>query len=230
MLYLIYQTGQELSSIVDKKKLIKRTYNSSRRLEQARQTRREIIEAARKLFIERGYAGATLDAIAQEAGVAVETVYASFGNKRAILTKLMDVSLVGDDEPVPLLQREGPQTVQQEKDQRRQIELFVQDIYEIMSRTAPVFEVMRTAAKTEPDISEMLQNMLNARVQGMGAFIKFLSANGPLRNRLTHEDAAETVWAMTSAEVFGLLNFDRGWSGEQYKKWLADALERLLLP
>jgi AcrR family transcriptional regulator len=209
---------------------VKRTYNSSRRQEQARQTRSQIIEAARKLFVERGYAGATIEAIAQEAGVAVETVYASFHNKRALLSMLVDVSVKGDDEPVPLLEREGPQAVKQEADQRRQIEMFAEDIVEIMARMAPVFGIMRAAAKTEPDISGMLQNLLRQRLQGMKAFINFLTRNGPLRDDLTGDQAAETVWALTSGEVYTLFILDLGWSGEDYKEWLVKNLIRLLLP
>jgi AcrR family transcriptional regulator len=212
------------------KKTTKRTYNSSRRQEQANQTRLQIVEAARSLFIERGYAGATLDAIAQQAGVAVETVYASFGNKRAILSKLIDVSVVGDDEPIPLLQRQGPLMTLQETDQHRQIELFVNDIYEIMGRMAPVFDIMRAAAKTEPDISEMLQNILNARFQGMLTFVRALLKNGSLREGLTPEAAAETVWALTSGELYILLITNRGWSENQYKQWMMNALINLLLP
>jgi AcrR family transcriptional regulator len=212
------------------KKTTKRAYNSSRRQEQAKQTRRQIVEAAHRLFIERGYAGATLDAIAQQAGVAVETVYASFGNKRAILSKLIDVSVVGDDEPIPLLDRQGPQVTMQETDQHRQIELFVNDIYEIMGRMAPVFDIMRAAAKTEPDISEMLQNILNARFQGMLTFVRALLKNGSLREGLTPEAAAETVWALTSGELYILLITNRGWSENQYKQWMMNALINLLLP
>ena len=181
------------------------------------------------MFIARGYAGTTMDAIAQEAGVAVETIYAAFGNKRAILSKLLDVSLVGDDVPVPLLAREGPQAVMRETNQRRQIELFANDIYEIMNRVAPVFDIMRVAAKTEPDISEMLQNILNARFQGMLTFVRALIKNGPLRAGLTPDQAAETVWTLTSAEVFTLLKTNRGWSEADYKQWLVDGLTRLLL-
>lgn len=92
---------------MNKEKPSKRTYNSSRRKEQARLTSRQIVGAARKLFIDRGYSGATIEAIAQEAGVAAETVYAAFGNKRAILSKLIDVSIVGDDESIPLLHVTG---------------------------------------------------------------------------------------------------------------------------
>ena len=209
---------------------IKRAYDSNRRQEQARQTKRQIIEAARSLFIERGYAGATIDAIAQNAGVAPETIYAAFGSKRAILARLFEVSLVGDDLPIPLLERQGPQAAMNETDQRRQIELFADDIYEIMSRVAPLFDVMHGAAKTEPEVAEMLKNMLNARVQGMLAFVRALAKNGPLCEGLTPERAAETVWVLTSAEVFTLLKTHRGWSTEVHKRWLADSLRRLLLP
>jgi len=188
------------------------------------------VEAARTLFIERGYAGATIDAIAQSAGAAPETVYAAFGSKRAILARVFEVSLVGDDLPVPLLERQGPQAAMSETDQYRQIELFVDDIYNIISRVAPLFEVMRVAAKTEPEIAEMLETILNARVQGMMAFVRALMKNGPLRPGVTAEKAAETVWTLTSAEVFTLLKTNRGWPEEKHKQWLVDSLTRLLLP
>lgn len=207
----------------------KRAYDSKRRKEQALQTRRQIVESARGLFVTLGYTGATIESIANRAGVAVETVYAAFGNKRTILSKLIDISLVGDDQPISLFERPGPQGVMSEPDQHRQIELFVNDIYEIMSRVAPIFEIMRVAAKTEPDISEMYQDMLNSRVQGMMVFIRALMKNGPLRDGLTPEDAAETVWTLTSGEVFILLNTNRGWSEEKHKQWLVNMLTRLLL-
>ena len=213
-----------------KKPPVKRRYDSSRRKEQALQTRRQIVEAARQLFLSRGYTGATIDAIAQEADVAVETVYATFGSKRAILSRLIDVSLVGDEQPAPLLQREGPQAVMNETDQQRQVELFAKDIYEIMSRMTPIFEIMRTASKADTEIAEMYKNMLNSRAQGLMAFIRALRKNGPLRDGVTADEAAETVWTLTSADVITLLMTDRGWSAEKYKRWLTEMLTRFLLP
>jgi TetR/AcrR family transcriptional regulator of autoinduction and epiphytic fitness len=207
----------------------KRIYISSRRKVQANQTRLQIVEAARKLFSERGYTGATIDAIAMEAGVASETVYAAFGNKREILSKLIDVSVVGDDRPIPLMQREGPLSVMQEKNPLRQIEIFSHDIQEIMNRMAPIFEIMRVAAKTEPEIADMLQQILKSRYHGMEKFIQYLSANVTLQEDLTQDEAAETVWAITSAELFTLLTIDRGWSSEKYEQWLAKTLKKLLL-
>lgn len=214
---------------MEKEKSIKRSYNSSRRKEQARLTNRTILEAARILFKKHGYSGATIEAIAQEAGVAAETVYSIFGNKRTLLTKLIDVSIVGDDESIPLMQRPGPQAVQQEKDQHLQIQYFARDMQEIMGRMAPIFEIMRVAAKTEPDIAELLRHILESRVHGMEAFIKYLIANGSLRKDLTPGEATETVWAISSAEVYSLLINDRGWSSEKYKQWLAKTLTKLLL-
>ena len=207
----------------------KRSYNSARRKEQALETRRQIVEAARGLFLSRGYGGATIEAIAAQAGVAPETVYAAFGSKRAILARLFETSVVGDESPVPLLKRSGPQAVRSETDQTRQIEMFTEDIHKIMSRTAPLFEVLRTAAHTEPEIAEMLNGILESRLGGMMFFVRALMKNGPLRAGLTAESAAETVWLLTSGEVFMLLKGDRGWTDEDYQRWLANALKRLLL-
>ncbi len=208
----------------------KRAYNSARRQAQARQTRQQIAEAARRLFTQRGYAGATIEAIAQEASVAPETIYAVFGSKRKLLSYLLDISVGGDDEPVGLLSRPGPQAVLQEQDQRRQLRLFASDITAIMERAWPVLEVMRVAAKTEPDIAELLQRSLRQRWQNMETMVQHVASNGPLRDGLTPAQAADTVWTLTSAEVFRLLTGDRGWTRDQYIAWLADSLIRLLLP
>jgi AcrR family transcriptional regulator len=207
----------------------KRKYVSHRRQAQARETRSQIVEAARRLFIARGYTGTTIEQIAQEADVSVETVYAVFGNKRALLSRLVGVSVVGDDEPVPLLEREGPQAVRREHNQQRQIAIFAHDIREIMERVGPVFGIMRTAAETEPDIAALLRGILEERMQGMAQFVRWLAGNGRLRAAMSLEDAAETTWAVTSAEVHHLLTVDRGWSGDRYEAWLRDTLTRLLL-
>lgn len=208
----------------------KRKYNSSRRKAQSRETQAQIAEAARRLFIERGYPGTSIEAIAKEAGVAPETVYALFGNKRAILSRVVDVSIVGDGEPIPLLAREQIREVEFEKVQSRQVEMFAKRIRMIMARVAPLFEVMRSAAKTEPEIDELLKKYLNGRMQGMSYFADCLLANGPLANNMSKLTATETLWTLTSAEVYNLLMTDRGWSAEEYEHWLSQTLSRLLLP
>jgi AcrR family transcriptional regulator len=208
----------------------KRRYTSTRRQAQAAETRRQIVQAAGKLFAAHGYSGTTMEMLAREAGVAVETVYATFGNKRAILTRLVEVSVVGDEEPVALLDRPGPQAVRRETDQNRQVRMFAHDIRAIMQRMSPIFEILRSAAKNEPEIAALLGQILQARLQGMSFFIESLLINGPLRPGLSASAAAETAWALSSAEMHRLLTVDRGWSGDQYEAWLGESLILLLLP
>lgn len=208
----------------------KRRYTSRRRQAQAAETRQQIVAAARELFIARGYVGTTIEAIAQLAGVATETVYATFGSKRAILTRLVEVSVGGDEQPIPILERPGPQAVRQESDQRRQIQRFAHDMRAIMERMSPLFEVMRMAAKTEPDIAALRERLLEERLQGMRQFVAWLATNGPLWQGIAASDVAETVWALSSAEIHQLLRGDREWSSERYEQWLSSILTRLLLP
>jgi len=210
--------------------ITKRRYNSSRRQTQARETRLKIIEAARTLFIAHGYSGATIESIAQEAGVAPETIYAVFKNKRAILSRLLDLLVGGDDEKIALLERQGPQAVMREQDPRQQLHMFARDISKILERVTPIFEIMRQAAKTEPDIAAFLQNVLKERLKNMEALVHSLSERSALRDGLTESQAAETVWALSSPEVYRLLTIERGWSVQQYHQWLAEALIRLILP
>jgi hypothetical protein len=88
---------------------------------------------------------------------------------------------------------------------------------------------MRTAAETEPDIAELLRSILHNRLQGITQFVRWLATNGPLRDGLTVEDAGQTTWTLTSAEVHHLLTVDIGWSDDRYEAWLKDTLTRLLL-
>ena len=208
----------------------KRQYNSTRRQAQAKQTRQQIIDAAKKLFSLQGYSGTTIDSIAQEAGVSSETIYAVFGNKRTILTNLIDISVGGDNLPIPLLQRSGPQSVMHEKDPVRLLDLFAHDISNILERMSPILEIIRFAAKTEPDIAELLKNMLDQRYANLGAVTKQLSALGALREGLDEAQSTEMIWVITSPEVFGLLIKDRGWNKEHFSEWLRETLARLLLP
>ncbi len=208
----------------------KRPYASERRKAQAAETRLHILEAARRLFTEHGYTGTTINAIALEAKVSQETVYAIFGSKRALLAELVGMSVLGDARSTPLFEREGPQEVRRSKNQRQQIRLFAAGMRQIMPRVGPVFQVMHTAASTEPEIATLLGQVLEQRLEGMRAFLRMVSANGALRQGVDAQSAAEAVWALSSAEVHWLLTVDRGWSGDRYEKWLSDILEAALLP
>jgi len=208
----------------------KRKYDSSRRQAQARQTRRQIAEAARRLFYEYGDSGTTLQAIAQQAGVALQTVYAVFGSKNKILWHLMDISVGGDNQPIALLDRPGPQAVLRGTDQHRQITMFARGIAEILGRVAPLFEVLRAAAKTEEASRDLLRNLIRERMENMTVFVQHLAGNGSLRGGMGQGAAAEIVWTVTSPEVYLLLTRDRAYTQDRYAAWLEAVLERLLLP
>ena len=209
----------------------KRKYDSTRRQAQADETRRQILEAARKLFMERGYAGATIEAIATEAKVAPETIYAVFRNKKRILINLMNVSSpTGVEDHTPMLERAGPQAVSQEHDQRRQLQMFAQDVAKNLEQVAPISEILVNAAKTERDVERILQRLINQRLEHMKFAVQQIAPNGPFREKVDEVYATDTVWTLTSPDVFLLLTRDRGWSKEKYAQWLADMLIRALMP
>jgi AcrR family transcriptional regulator len=207
----------------------KRAYDSSLRKQQASQTRLRILDAAQRLFTDRGYGGTTIESIALEAGVATDTVYASFGNKAGVLHKLLDVRVGGDDSPVALLEREGPQKVRAEPTQRRQLAAFAADIVQILERARPVDDIMRGAGAVDPEIAGLRAGMQELRYRNMKQLGSWLAAKGPFRGGVSEEEAAAIIWTLASPEVHGLLRRDRGWSLERYVAWLSDTLSRTLL-
>ncbi len=215
--------------LMDAVKARRRLYRSRRRSEQAATTRAAILEAARRLFPQHGYRGTTMESIADAAGVATITVYSIFGSKRALLARLVDIAVGGDEEAVPVLEREAPQRVLRVPDQREQVRLFAEDIAGRMERVAPLLEVLGHAAPTEPEIAELLDHLLRQRLAGMQAFTSALRRNRPLRDGMSAQRAGETVWALTSAEVFLLMTRRLGWSRDRYVRWLDRSLRALLL-
>lgn len=208
----------------------RRPYESTLRQEQARQTRSRILDAAEKLFTDRGYVATTMEAIASAAGVATDTVYASFRTKPGVLHALIDVRVVGDEAPIALLDREKPQQIRREPSQKRQIAAFAGDITLILERARPVDDIMRGAAAVDPDIAALRARTQKTRYDNIRQFITWLAANGRFRDDLSAEDAAAIVWTVASPEVHGLLRLGRGWTSERYRTWLATTLSRSLLP
>jgi AcrR family transcriptional regulator len=208
----------------------RRRYDSVLRQEQARQTRARILDAAQTLFSERGYANTSMEAIAGGARVATDTVYATFRNKQGVLHALLDVRVVGDELPIGVLDREGPQAVRVDRSQARQIARFTEDVTGILERARPVDDIMRGAAAVDPDIAALRTRMQEGRYDNMRQLVSWLTANGPLRDGMSEEDAAAIAWAVASPEVHGLLRVGRGWTQERYREWLAATLTRTLLP
>ena len=214
-----------------KQKSSKRTYDSSGRQEQAAQTRRRILDAARKQFVERGYAGATAEAIAAEAGVSAQTIYAIFKNKKKLLISLMNVSpATGMEDHTPMAERPSVQAVAQERDRRRQLQMFAQVVAANLDQVAAVSDIMTDAARVEPDFDRILQKLNKQRLEHMTLAVQQFAGNGPFRNEMDEEHARDTVWTLTSPNVFLLLARDRSWSKDKYADWLADMLIQALLP
>jgi AcrR family transcriptional regulator len=208
----------------------KRQYTSVLRQQQARETRARILDAAQNLFSTHGYGATTMEAIAAEAGVATDTVYASFRNKAGVLHRLLDVRVGGDDAPVRLIDREGPQRVKAQPTQQGQIASFAPDIAQVLERARPVDEIMRGAAALDPDIAKLRARMQGFRYDNLRRFVGWLAARGPLRGGISEEEAAAIVWTLASPEVHGLLRDGRGWPQERYVAWLGDTLTQTLLP
>jgi AcrR family transcriptional regulator len=208
----------------------KRRYDASRRQAAAIQTRHVIAATARDLFIVRGYAGTTMAAIAEAAGVSHETVYATFGPKPALFRHLVEIALSGMDEPVPALERDIVRQVRAESDPRRIIDLFAHTVRLLQERMAPLIVVLSDGARTDPDLKVFADELSSRRVGHMRAFVADLAAKGGLRTDLSPEMAADVIWVMNSPEFYVLCVRDRSWSPETFERWLADGWKRLLLP
>jgi AcrR family transcriptional regulator len=205
---------------------VKRRYRSERRQEQADQTRAGVLQAAEAVFRQRGYQRASIAAIAAEAGVADETVYSHFKNKRTLLGELVQRAVRGGD-PRPVPEQTAPRALTEVTDQREQLRLFAADIVQRLERAAPLVALVAEAARGEPELAELLKQLHGHRMRNLRTLVDALAANGPLL--LSADVATETVWALTSPELHQLLVLQRGWSRRRYTSWLARSLEALLL-
>jgi len=148
-----------------------------------------------------------------------------------MLVSLMNVSpTTGVEDHTLMLERDGVQAVAQERDQRRQLQIFAQVVAANLDQVAVVSEILADAAKTEPDFDRILQKLNKQRLEHMSLAVQQVAANGPFRENVDEVYARDTVWTFTSPEVFLLLTQGRGWSKEKYAEWLADMLIRALLP
>jgi AcrR family transcriptional regulator len=202
----------------------RRRYDSSRRQEQARHNRWAILQAARQLFLEHGYAATTMPAIASAAGVSVQTVYKAFSNKPRLAKAVFDVAMAGDDEPIPMLQRAALGRVHDEPDPRTRLRLYGEFLAEVAPRHVPVQLVIRDAATNDPGAWAVWAELQSERLRGMTLFARALHDTGHLRSGISTTEARDVLWTYNSAELFQLLVLERGWSAKRYGKWVADAL------
>lgn len=199
------------------------------RAERARLTRRRIIHAAAELFVERGYGATMLDQVAERAGVAVQTVYFHFGNKATLLKLALDVAAVGDDEPVPLLERPWLDRVKAEPDPLRMIELWVANSRSIMERVAPILAVIRGTIGADPDLAAQWHVNEQQRRTAHGALAQILADRGVLKTGLTRQDAADLAFLIDSVEGYFLATATLGWPPEHWERTTVSILTNTLL-
>lgn len=194
-----------------------------------RLARRAVLDAARALFLDRGYAGTTIEGISSASGVPQATVYRLFSSKKGILKALLDTSVAGDDEPVPVADRPHVRPVLDVSDPAATLALLAAISVEINTRTAPIYRILVSASSSEPDAAAILDELTRQRQEGQGRVAAALARAKVLRPGMTARDAGDVVHALASPELYRLLVVDRGWSAERYERWLADALAGQLI-
>jgi AcrR family transcriptional regulator len=195
-----------------------------------RLARGAVVDAARSLFLERGYGATTMEAISERADVPPATVYRLFSSKHGILKALLDVSIVGDDEDLPMADRPEVRSLLAEQDPREQLTGFVRNAANVHARVAPLYRIVVSAAGADPDAAALLDELTRQRQQGQRVIARSFARAGALRPGLRERDAADLIHALMSPELYGLLVVDRGWRTERYERWLAGTLVDQLLP
>jgi AcrR family transcriptional regulator len=206
---------------------VKRAYVSPQREAQALATRQTILDAARRRFAATGYVGTTIQAVADEAGVAVQTVYAVFGSKRELLRSLLEAAVTGGQSEEPL--SEGPdfRAIAQEPDPRRRAVMDAAMSTQISRRVAPIMQLLREAAAADPEFAATAKQITAQRLADMTAAVEALA--GPEGKRGDLEEAVGTLYVLYSPDVFLSLTNDLGWSIKRYERWLAEMLYRTVI-
>ncbi len=209
----------------------KRSYHSPRRQAQAAATRRSILEAAQRLFERQGYAATTMDAIAEDAGVALKTVYVAFATKSGVLRGLWDLLLKGDLDEAAVAERPWYREVLDEVDPHRQLRLNARNSRVVKERIAGVLETIRNAAPVDADIDALWNLIQTDFYDNQRTIVQTLHRKKALRPGLDVTRATDILWTLNHPDMWQLLVGKRAWTPEQYEKWFGDtACSQLLKP
>lgn len=207
----------------------RRPYNATQRRAQARATRGAVLAAAGQLFAARGYQRASMRDIAAEAGVSVESVYGYFGTKAGLFKELLDVTVAGDDAPVPVSGRGPVEALRAEPDGRAKLARYAALLAEAQARLAPLYLVIRGAADADESVAEPWAELGAQRLAGMTMLAEHLAEAGLLAPGRGVAEARDELWALGAVEVYDLLVGQRGWSPDRYRDWLVEVwADRLL--
>jgi len=206
----------------------RRRYDSSGRQERARQTRDQITDVARDMFLSRGYAETTVAAIAAEAHVSVETIYKSFGGKSGLVRAIIERGLLGT-EPIPAYER-SDHIRDTEPDPRRIFAAWMAFGAELQPVVFPILRLVRDASASDPELAPLLEEIDAHRLERMTVNARGLLDAGHLRSGITLKEAADICWTCSSPELYELLVIRRGWTTERYGQFVAEVLAGTLLP
>jgi AcrR family transcriptional regulator len=204
-------------------------YQSRLRAEQAAATCRLVLDAATRLFLERGYAGASIDAIAEEAGVGRSTVFAAAGGKAWLLKTAYDRAIVGDDQQVPFAERPEARKLFAMTDPAEIVTAYARTISDAQQRVSPIYEVVRSAAGVDPEVHELWTEVGQQRFAGAKRIATLLRRKGGLRSGLSVARASDIIWIYNDPGLHHALVGVRGWRQAKYRDWLAETLRGQLL-
>jgi AcrR family transcriptional regulator len=195
-----------------------------------RLARRAVLDAAHTLFLERGYGATTIEGISSAAEVPQATVYRLFSSKQGILKALLDTSVAGDDEPIPVAERNHVRSLLDATRPEDTLARLAAVSVDINTRTAPIYRILVSAASSDTDAAAILDELTHQRQEGQGRVATALARAKALRTGLRARDAGDVIHALASPELYHLLVNERAWSPERYQRWLAEALAGQLLP
>lgn len=198
------------------------------RRQRSARTRLRIIDAAGDLFVQHGYVATTMDAVAAGAGVAVQTVYHVFGTKQRLLAAVLDATIAGDSEPVPVIGRDWVRQLGGQPAAAAAVAELVRGGVAIVHRVTPMYEVVHCAA-SDPEIGALLADNRRHRYDDQHRLVELLAVAGHLDHRCDVETATDIVYGVLNEEVYRLLTVDRGWSRERFERWATTVLARQLL-
>jgi AcrR family transcriptional regulator len=207
---------------------VKRSYDATRRRADAERARRRVLDTARSLFLAQGYAATTMAAVAEAAGVSVETVYKAHGNKARLVLAVFHDAIAGrSDEPAEV---RADRVSAEETDPVRRLRTFGEFVAEVAPRVAPVVLLVKAAAATDPDVAGVWQQMQDERLARMAGHARQLADDGHLRPGLGREEARDVLWLYNAPEVYDLMVVQRGWDPLRFGAWVGQAYVDALLP
>ena len=209
---------------------VKRSYDASRRREQARARRLAVVLAARELFERDGFRPATIAAVAARAGVSAESVYKGFGSKAALAKAVFDLVIAGDDEPVPVADRPEIQAMRDEPDARRKIAMYAGGLAQRQARSARVLILIRDGRHVDDSLAPVWAKLYDEGMAGMTMLGRHLLDTGQLRDGIGLDEVRDLLWNYLAIDHYERLVLTQGWPLQRYAQWLAHAMTSAICP